>query len=91
MADGEKVAGTSEKGPMGHDLMNRGHGDDAGSMAITPRPFMRLGNGPRGDRHGQRREELTGARGNGPRGHDLRWERHKTKEGEVGILTVDET
>ena len=26
LADGVKVTGVSEKGPTGHDLMNRGHG-----------------------------------------------------------------
>ena len=91
MAGGKKVADVSEKGPTGHGLTNRGHEDDAGAMAITPRPFTRLGNGPRGDRNGRRREELAGARGNGPRGHDSRWEGHEMKEGEAGILTTNET
>ena len=90
MADGEKVAGTSEKGPTGHGLTNRGHGVDMGVMVITPRPFMRPRNGSRGDCHGRRREELSGVSGNGPRGHNSRRERHETKEGEAGFLTADE-
>ena len=69
MASGEKVIDASEKGPMGHDLMNRGHRDDAGAMVITPRPFTRSGNGPRDDRHARQQEELAGEHENGPRGH----------------------
>lgn len=60
-------------------------------MAIMPRPFTRLENGPCGDRHGRQRKELASACDNGPRGHDSRQEMHEMKEEKVGILTVDET
>ena len=69
MAGGEKVVDASKKGPTGHDLMNQGHGDDVGAMAITPGPFTRPGNSPRDDRHARQQEELAGEHENGPRGH----------------------
>jgi len=59
IAGGMEVAGVSGTGARGHGFPNRGHQEEAGTVAGPPRGPARPGIGPRGARHGRQREGST--------------------------------
>jgi hypothetical protein len=70
MDDGGELTGAMKLSATEPHSPNRDYGEDAEGMKNTAMSHVRPGKEPRGNRHGRRRRELTGARGDSPRGHD---------------------
>jgi hypothetical protein len=77
----QELAGAGETGPTGHQTDHRGHRDDAGTTASSPRDNTRPRSGPRGVRAmagGKCSPEHAGTR---PTGHGSMNRKHREREG----------
>jgi hypothetical protein len=84
----QELAGAGETGPTGHQTDHRGHRDDVGTTASSPRDNTRPRSGPRGVRvmaGGKCSPEHAGTR---PTGHGSMNRKHREREG-VRELTND--
>jgi hypothetical protein len=70
MADGGELTGAMKLSAMEPHSPNRDYGEDAEGMENSAMSHARTRKDPRGNRHGRRWRELTGAHGDSPRDHD---------------------